>query len=210
MDIPRPGAAGAQPPAASGLTTPEPTTPQPTTAGSTTAGPTTPGPTTPQPATAGAAGLEFVNHLVQLSFTVQIILSRAGAAFDLSIIQVRLLGILRDREPTMAQLARFLSLDKSSVTGLVDRAERRGLVRRTAAPQDGRSVQVTVTAEGRRIIETAAGDIERQVLALADGLTSAERDLLATLAGRLVWRDATTRGLNLSTATRPPPPGGNS
>lgn len=177
MDIPHPGAAGTPPPAAT-----EPTAAEP-------------------------AGLAFVNHLVQLSFAVQLILGRTGAAFDLSVIQIRLLGILRDREPTMAQLARFLSLDKSSVTGLVDRAERRGLVRRTAAPQDGRSVQVTVTAEGRRIIEAAAGDIEPQILALADGLTPAERDLLATLAGRLVWHDAAVRGLNLSTATGPPPGG---
>jgi DNA-binding MarR family transcriptional regulator len=44
---------------------------------------------------------------------------------DLSIPATRLLGVLRDREPTMLELAQLLELDKSSVTGLVDRAERR-------------------------------------------------------------------------------------
>ena len=68
--------------------------------------------------------LGFVDALVQLSFLVQSVLTKAAAGHALTLPQVRLLGILRDREPGMQQLARHLGLDKSSVTGLVDRAER--------------------------------------------------------------------------------------
>ena len=71
-----------------------------------------------------------VDGLAQLSFVIQGMLERRADEHDLSIIQTRLLGVLRDRKPTMNELARFLGLDKSSVTGLVDRAERRGLVAR--------------------------------------------------------------------------------
>jgi MarR family transcriptional regulator, lower aerobic nicotinate degradation pathway regulator len=134
--------------------------------------------------------------LVQLSFAVQLILGRAATAHGLSVIQVRLLGILRDREPTMASLARFLVLDKSSITGLVDRAERRGLVRRSAAPQDGRSVQVAITPHGREVFSVFAQDAGREIDALTDGFTGAEGDRLAELAGRIVRKDAAARGVS--------------
>jgi MarR family transcriptional regulator, lower aerobic nicotinate degradation pathway regulator len=132
------------------------------------------------------ADLSLVDALVQMSFAVQQILNRAGAEHDLSVIQVRLLGILRDREPTMAALARHLVLDKSSITGLVDRAERRGLVRRTADAADGRSVRVAITAKGRELIDRSAGEIEREIGVLVRDLSSPERQRLAALAGKLV------------------------
>jgi MarR family transcriptional regulator, lower aerobic nicotinate degradation pathway regulator len=138
----------------------------------------------------------LVSALVRMSFEVQMILGRIAATYEVSVIQVRLLGILRDREPTMAALARFLMLDKSSITGLVDRAERRGLVRRAASPQDGRSVQVVITAPGRQLAEAFARDVDQAVGALVDGLTGAERRRLAALAERIAATGTASRGLD--------------
>ncbi len=76
------------------------------------------------------AELNTVDALSQLTFLVQGMLERRAAAHGMSLVQLRLLGLLRDRTPAMAELAAHLELDKSSVTGLVDRAERRGLVER--------------------------------------------------------------------------------
>jgi MarR family transcriptional regulator, lower aerobic nicotinate degradation pathway regulator len=132
------------------------------------------------------ADAEFVDALVQLSFSVQAVISEVGSRYELSSIQARLLGILRDREPAMAELARFLKLDKSSITGLVDRAERRGLVRRTASPRDGRSVHVQLTGEGRQLATACAAEVRRHVSWLARGMTEAERRRLAVLAGQLL------------------------
>ena len=92
--------------------------------------------------------LSPVDGLAQLSFLIQGLLERRAAEHDLSIIQTRLLGVLRDRTPTMNELARFLGLDKSSVTGLVARAERRGLVARVPSPTDRRAVLVSLTEDG--------------------------------------------------------------
>ncbi|MFC3799185.1 MarR family winged helix-turn-helix transcriptional regulator [Cohnella sp. GCM10012308] len=130
--------------------------------------------------------LSIVDGLVQLSFLVQAILGRIGAEHDLSVIQIRLLGILRDREPTMLQLARHLGLDKSSVTGLVDRAERRGLVERTATPNDRRGFNVRMTDAGRQLVQTAGAEIERQILDAAAGITPAERTQFTALAAKIL------------------------
>lgn len=129
---------------------------------------------------------ELVDSVIQLSFLVQAVLARAAAAHELTVAQVRLLGILRDREPSMMQLAQHLGLDKSSVTGLIDRAERRGLVQRTASAQDGRAITVSVTPLGRQLIERAGDEIDAQVTAIAGPLSTADRDVLSRLAARIV------------------------
>jgi DNA-binding MarR family transcriptional regulator len=145
----------------------------------------------------GEGDLGLVDALAQLTFVVQGTLGRVGAGHDLSIAAARLLGILRDRRPTISELATFLQLDKSSVTGLVDRAQERGLVTRAAAPLDRRSVQVTITAAGRQLIDQAHADFEAEIAALVAGLSPAQRTRLSATASRIVAADAGRRGLDI-------------
>jgi DNA-binding MarR family transcriptional regulator len=130
--------------------------------------------------------LTLVDALVQLSFQVQAVLARVAAAHDVSLVQLRLLGVLRDREPGMLAVARHLGLDKSSVTGLVDRAERRGLVQRRPAPEDGRGVRVGLTAAGRRLAQAGEAEIAAALRTLAAGLSGPEQQRLTALAARLL------------------------
>jgi DNA-binding MarR family transcriptional regulator len=53
----------------------------------------------------------------------------------------------------MLELARYLNLEKSSVSGLVDRAAQRGLVQRSPGTKDGRAVHVSITPAGRAIAD---------------------------------------------------------
>ena len=128
----------------------------------------------------------LIDALVQLSFQVQAVLARAASAHDLSLVQLRLLGVLRDHEPGTLELARHLGLDKSSVTGLVDRAERRGLVQRRPAAQDGRAIRVSATARGRQLTAEVAVEVEREIRALTAGLSAMEQKRLISLAARLL------------------------
>jgi DNA-binding MarR family transcriptional regulator len=132
----------------------------------------------------------MVDAVVQLSFAVQGVLGRLAAAHDLSITQFRLLAILRDRDPGMLELARHLGLGKSSVSGLIDRAERRGLVARSAAPDDGRGVLVTLAAEGRRLIERVEGQAIDEVLALLAPVPPDERERFTRLAAGVVQQQS--------------------
>ena len=102
---------------------------------------------------------DLMDNLVQTSFTVIALLSRVAAEHDLSLTQLRMLAILRDRTPTMADLADFLGLERSSVSGLIDRAVRRGLVQRTASRSDGRAVQVSLTPDGHRLAGQVTGEV---------------------------------------------------
>src|SRR5580658_9280461 len=114
--------------------------------------------------------LSPADGLAQLSFLIQGIIERRAREQDLSVIQSRLLGVLRDRKPTMNELARLLSLDKSSVTGLVDRAERRGLVARVASTADRRAVLVSLTDQGRSLASAGAASFDADVSLLLEHL----------------------------------------
>jgi DNA-binding MarR family transcriptional regulator len=130
--------------------------------------------------------LGIVDSLAQLSFLVQGELGRVAAKHDLSITALRLLGVLRDRTPGMRELAQHLDLDKSSMTGLVDRAERRGLVRRSPAPHDRRAIQVSLTKQGQKLAQAITADADHQIRTLAANLTDAQRTQLSLLASALL------------------------
>ncbi len=130
--------------------------------------------------------LGIVDGLAQLSFRVQGELGKVAAEHGLSVIQLRLFGILRDRTPAMLELARYLELDKSSMTGLVGRAERRGLVQRRPAPHDGRVTQVSLTPQGHDLVRECEAEVHRRIHALTSALTDTQRSQLSRLATILV------------------------
>jgi MarR family transcriptional regulator, lower aerobic nicotinate degradation pathway regulator len=149
-------------------------------------------------ATAPTRGqLTTVDGLAQLSFVVHGLLEHRAAEQGLSIVQTRLLGVLRDRQPTMNELAKLLALDKSSVTGLVDRAERRGLVARIPSTTDRRAVQVSLTKVGRSLGSRVATRFEADVSTLLAPLTPANHGALSALLSRILVAHAGSHGVDL-------------
>lgn len=160
----------------------------------------------PQPVAPAAAPpqLSSVDALAQLSFVVHGALEQRAAQNDVSIAQTRLLGVLRDRTPTMNELAKLLGLDKSSVTGLVDRAERRGLVARAQSTGDRRSVLVQLTSHGRSLVAQVARQFEADVAGLLDCLAPADRDTLSALVSHVLTAHAAAHGVDLFATDRQP------
>ncbi len=139
--------------------------------------------------------LTIVDALAQTSFLIQGRIEALAADHGLSLIQTRLLGILRDREPTINELADLLGLDKSSVSGLVIRAEKRELVARTRSQSDGRSVRVTLTGSGRALVDRVAAQFADEVSQLLAALAPGQRSQLSLLLSRVLVADARARGL---------------
>jgi MarR family transcriptional regulator, lower aerobic nicotinate degradation pathway regulator len=142
----------------------------------------------------------LTDALVELSFLIQATLARLASEHEVSLIQVRLLGILRDREPGIVELADVLNLDKSSVSGLVDRAQRRGLVERASAKStDGRAIRVLLTAHGRRLASKFAERVSEELAELVKDFSPTQRQRFAAQAARIVTSSGMTRSLE------PPP-----
>jgi MarR family transcriptional regulator, lower aerobic nicotinate degradation pathway regulator len=131
---------------------------------------------------------ELRDNLVQVSFAVTAALSRVAAEHDLSLTQLRVLGILRDREPAMAELATYLGLERSTVSGLIDRAVDRGLVRKTADRADGRSVRVGLTEAAQSLAVQVIDEIGELLAPLMGRLGTAEQRRLVELLNKALDR----------------------
>ncbi|HEX4442044.1 MAG TPA: MarR family transcriptional regulator [Galbitalea sp.] len=125
---------------------------------------------------ASDATAAFMDLLVQTSFDVIAVVTRVGAEHDLSLTLVRMLGILRDRTLTMAELADYLGLKRSTVSGLVDRAERRELVARRTSSVDGRSVQLSLSPKGMALTNTASIALSARLSPVVEKLPGNIRD----------------------------------
>ena len=119
--------------------------------------------------------------LVLTSFTLMAALTEVAAEHDLSLTQLRMLGILRDREPTMADLATFTGLERSTISGLIDRAAQRGLVVRTADPHDGRSVRVSLSKQARGLVPEVTAAVGDRIKPLIAQLNVSEQKRLTAL-----------------------------
>lgn len=124
--------------------------------------------------------------LVRASFLVNAVYAESGREYGLTPQQGQLLCVLMAQPYGMGELGATLGLAKSSLTGLVDRTERNGLVRREPDPRDTRAVRVALTPRGSKLAEEFYAETCRRIDRLPGGLSAGERDLLAGLLGRVV------------------------
>ncbi|QQS00363.1 MAG: MarR family transcriptional regulator [Austwickia sp.] len=120
-------------------------------------------------------------------------LSTQGAAFarehGMNLTDIRALIALNDlrragEAATPGTLGRELGLASASTTQVIDRLERRGLVRRGADPGDRRRVLIEVTKAAAASGVASFGPLLEEIRALACALGPGERDVvLAFLDG---------------------------
>ena len=118
---------------------------------------------------------------------------------DVSVTQCYALDALVRRELiTLNELAAELCLDKSTASRVVTTLERKGYVARTTHPRDRRSVLLTATAAGKRLVERIVGDLVEEKKRLLAEFPEEVRESAAELIQRIT---AASRG---SAACAPP------
>jgi len=118
-----------------------------------------------------ARGSAFAEHdLEGWGFDVLSALRRAGAPYQLS----------------PGQLVAQTLVTSGTMTNRVDRLAARGLVSRGPDPKDRRGVKVTLTPEGRTVVDAAMSDLLDRERILLNELPASERDHLATLLRQLL------------------------
>src|SRR5215470_4218725 len=66
-----------------------------------------------------------------------------------------LMALNRPRPPSIAPLAEFLAMDRTTLTAALKPLERRGLIRITVDPDDRRGRLLSLTAQGRKLLAKA-------------------------------------------------------
>ncbi|MBT2207442.1 MULTISPECIES: MarR family winged helix-turn-helix transcriptional regulator [Actinomadura] len=129
-----------------------------------------------------AGDREVAGALLELACVIEGIRGVVSRELGLTPQQAQLLTLVDPGELTHGELAHRLNCDKTNVTGLVDRLERRGLVRRRPDPDDRRVTRVSLDDQG---VELVARFRTAVTAAIAGRLTSgpsARHDELLTLA----------------------------
>ncbi len=85
-----------------------------------------------------------------------------------------------------AALADYLGLEKSTMTGLVNRAAKRGLLERGRGAHDGRAVDVFLSPAGAALAERFHDQVQRSLTPLTSGLAPAEQRQVQTLLERML------------------------
>ncbi|APU15045.1 MULTISPECIES: MarR family winged helix-turn-helix transcriptional regulator [Actinoalloteichus] len=144
--------------------------------------------------------LGFADAVVRLAHLVDHVFDEVSRRHDLTSAQAQLLCVLVRGPVGMTDLCRALNLEKSSLTGLVDRVERRELVVRVRDSQDRRAYRIALTDAGTRLAVLAHDGVVAELDALAADLPAAERTLVTSVITRIVTEvDVGTAGLTPST-----------
>jgi len=112
--------------------------------------------------------------LIRLSVISSSIFAQVAERHELPAAQARLLCVLAGGPRRMSQLAAILGVEKAALTGLADRAERRGLITRTAVPGDRRALSVALTPGGLDAARAFHRELSAELARLTDVLPSAE------------------------------------
>jgi MarR family transcriptional regulator, lower aerobic nicotinate degradation pathway regulator len=83
-------------------------------------------------------------------------------------------------------LARTIGFDTSTIAGVIDRLESRGLLRRSMSKSDARVRLVTLTDQGRELLETVMPSVNRAQERMLAPLSRAERKEFMRMLCKLV------------------------
>jgi DNA-binding MarR family transcriptional regulator len=118
---------------------------------------------------------EVVNNLRRLFKAIQehskAILRKTG----LSGPQVWALSIVgAEPDLSLGELAERLFAHPSTVSGIVDRLEKRGAIRRAVNPLDGRGIRLSLTPQGRRLLKRSPPPFQVGLRAAIEDLPSSQ------------------------------------
>lgn len=130
--------------------------------------------------------LDLTAGLIRSAALIQDICAAASRDHGLTPQQAQLMCVVGDKPSSMVRLGALLRTEKSSMTGLVHRAEQAGLVQRAPDPGDGRSSLITLTAEGRRANSAFREAVGERIEHIITTLSAEERSSLTSALSTIV------------------------
>ena len=109
------------------------------------------------------------------------------APLDITAAQyVVLMSIALQDCDSASELCKGMSYDPGAMTRMLDRLERRGLVRRVANPNDRRAFNLELTAEGKAVYPKLRASVMKVLNRFLDGFTQKEARQLESFLLRML------------------------
>jgi len=130
------------------------------------------------------AGFTTKEHegLLGIFYTGELIRKRARgffSEFGLTEVQFNIIGLLyyqpeEGKGLSQAELSKMILVNKSNMTGLIDRMEKSDLVKRTAVPGDRRYNEIRLTPNGKRMLGKVEDKYMKEVFSIMKSLSPKE------------------------------------
>lgn len=122
--------------------------------------------------------LSLLDIVPRLNRWAEASVSRAAGENRLSLRQLSALTMIESEKTTLGDVARRLMVTPAVVTGLIDRLERRGYVRRINSTDDRRRVLLALTDEGRAAAESVSRRLQEEMAAALASFSAADLEQL--------------------------------
>ncbi len=131
--------------------------------------------------------LRIMRSLRQITRSVDIHSRQLSQKYDITAPQlVTLLSIVNSYSTTIANIAKDVHLSPSTLVGIVDRLERKGLVRRDRSTSDRRQVYITITPKGVEFADSAPSPLQETLSQALIELSELEQSSIALSLERVV------------------------
>jgi DNA-binding MarR family transcriptional regulator len=116
-------------------------------------------------------------------------------AFDLTAVQFSALVVIREHPGTDAtRVSDLIYFDRSTIGNVLDRLEKKGLIRREASIEDRRTKRLFLTAQGRGMLRKVIAKAPSVATGILAPLPAADQVRFVKLLAKLVGADDATRG----------------
>lgn len=121
-------------------------------------------------------------HLVRAQMDARL------ARYDVTPAQTHVMMHLKHHGGEMLQgnLTQFMRVKPSTVNGILDRMEERGLISRTISGTDARRRVIALTPAGQKQVTLFEHSVQEAERVISAGLSPEELDTLRTLLGRII------------------------
>ena len=105
---------------------------------------------------------------------------------NLSLQETKAVSFLgQHNESIMREIADYLRVAVSTVTGLVDKLEKKNLVKRKRSDEDRRIIKIALTPKGQEVYLFHVGEFAKLCRGMLMGMTPEEQDLYVELSGKI-------------------------
>ena len=112
--------------------------------------------------------------------------STANLDGDLSLQENKVIDLVGQRKSCiMREISGHLRVAVSTTTGLIDKLEEKGLVRRERTDEDRRIVRISLTEKGEKIYQSHGEELMKLCRGVLRSLDAEEQDIYLTLAKKI-------------------------
>ena len=98
-----------------------------------------------------------------------------------------LLALFEQGSMPPSQIAKYIMVNSSTVTGIIDRLEQKGFVERSRISPDRRVITISLTEKGQTLAKNAPPPLQKKIVEGLRKLPSQEVDEIITALGKLAY-----------------------